>query len=78
MSETLLSVDQARELARRVLEQAGAWPVAAEALATAIVAAELDGIPSHGLCGILGYHTEQLAAAGRRGAADPHRGIDRG
>lgn len=38
MNDTLLSVNQARELARRALEQAGARPAAAEALLTRIEA----------------------------------------
>lgn len=38
MSDTLLSVDHARELARRALERAGARPAAAEALLARIEA----------------------------------------
>ena len=70
MSDTLLSVDQARELARRALEGAGARPAAAEALATAIVAAELDGIPSHGLA-YLPIYCEHLRCGKVRGDAEP-------
>ncbi len=36
------------DLMRRALEKSGATPAMAAATASALVAAELDGIPSHG------------------------------
>jgi len=37
-----------QDLMRRALENSGATPAMAAATAAALVAAELDGIPSHG------------------------------
>jgi (2R)-3-sulfolactate dehydrogenase (NADP+) len=57
-------------LAARVLECAGVSPAAAAAVAAALVAAELDGIPSHGLSR-LPFYADQAASGKVDGRAVP-------
>jgi len=65
-----LSVDKARSLARLVLTKAGTHDEAAGAVAKALVAAELDGIPSHGLSR-LPFYADQVKSGKVKGSARP-------
>ncbi|HIN59229.1 MAG TPA: Ldh family oxidoreductase [Gammaproteobacteria bacterium] len=49
MTEQKLLLDEVRELAEAALLKVGTAPIAARSLATAVMAAERDGIRSHGL-----------------------------
>ncbi len=61
-----LSPQALHDLMRRALEKSGATPAMAEATAAALVAAELDGIPSHGASRIPQYcgHVKNGRATG--------------
>jgi (2R)-3-sulfolactate dehydrogenase (NADP+) len=69
MTETLPAVD-ARDLARRCLVAAGATDANAAPTADALIAAELDGLPSHGLSRIP-FYAEQIARGKVDGKAVP-------
>jgi (2R)-3-sulfolactate dehydrogenase (NADP+) len=58
------------ELATAALWKAGVSDANAEAVARALVAAELDGLPSHGLSR-LPFYADQAASGKVNGAADP-------
>ena len=49
MTEQKLLLDEVQELAEAALLEVGTAPIAARSLATAVMAAERDGIRSHGL-----------------------------
>lgn len=66
----LLSLTEAHALAVRVLTTAGVTPANAEAVAKALVAAEADGLASHGLSRLPAY-TDQAHAGKVDGKADP-------
>ncbi|HSI41695.1 MAG TPA: Ldh family oxidoreductase [Xanthobacteraceae bacterium] len=61
--EPHISLAQARRFAARVLEAAGTAPANAEITATALVAAEADGLGSHGLARLPSYSA--MVAAGK-------------
>ncbi len=65
-----LSLDAARALARSVLLQAGASGDAADATAAALVAADADGIASHGLSRLPAY-ADQIRSGKVNGQAVP-------
>lgn len=65
-----LSLDDARRLAIAVLEHAGCSPASARTTAEALVAAEADGIASHGLSRLPAY-ADQLASGKVDGRATP-------
>jgi (2R)-3-sulfolactate dehydrogenase (NADP+) len=67
---TLLTLDEARELAAAALAAAGAVPAQAEPTARGLVAAEADGIPSHGLARLPAY-ADQVMSGKVDGAATP-------
>lgn len=69
MSEQL-SLHAARALARAVLIAAGASRAAAEATAEALVAADADGIASHGLSRLPAY-ADQIRSGKVKGQAEP-------
>ncbi|MBV8537678.1 MAG: Ldh family oxidoreductase [Alphaproteobacteria bacterium] len=58
---TTLSLMAAREIARRVLQAAGTAPANAESVARALVAAEADGLASHGLSRLPAYADQAKA-----------------
>lgn len=61
MSGQPLSLEAARELAEAVLVASRVAPAAARATAEALVAAEADGIPSHGLARLPAYADQALS-----------------
>jgi (2R)-3-sulfolactate dehydrogenase (NADP+) len=63
-------VSELEALAERVLIAAGVHPANAKRVATALIAAELDGIPSHGLSR-LAFYVDQVASGKVNGAAIP-------
>lgn len=65
-----ISVDRAQSLARLVLTKAGVDDKAAGVVAKALVAAELDGIPSHGLSR-LPFYADQVISGKVNGSARP-------
>jgi (2R)-3-sulfolactate dehydrogenase (NADP+) len=65
MDATICRADELRDLATRALVVAGASQPNAAAAADALIAAELDGLPSHGLSR-LPFYAEQI----RRGKVD--------
>jgi (2R)-3-sulfolactate dehydrogenase (NADP+) len=65
-----LTLEEAHELAQAVLTAAGASPAAATATADALVAAEADGIGSHGLSRLPAY-ADQLLSGKIDGGAVP-------
>ncbi len=67
---TVRSSDELHELATRVLIRAGASPVNAGCVADALIAAEIDGIGSHGLSRVPAY-ADQLASGKIDGLAIP-------
>jgi len=69
MTETLPASDL-RDLALRVLAAAGASRANAASAATALIAAELDGLPSHGLSRIP-FYAEQISRGKVDGQAIP-------
>ena len=79
---TKLSLMAARDLARRVLIAAGTSEANAVSVAKALVAAEADGLPSHGLSRLPAYADQAKAGkvAGTAGRLeyDPRRGSFRG
>lgn len=70
MMNARLSLDDARRLAIAVLEHAGCSPASARTTAEALVAAEADGIASHGLSRLPAY-ADQLASGKVDGRATP-------
>lgn len=69
--------DQLDSLIRRALERSGATPAMAAATARALVAAELDGIPSHGASRVPQY-CGHVANGRAKGAAVPRVANERG
>ncbi len=69
MSQSL-TLSEARDLAATILEKAGCARAAAEITADALVAAEADGIASHGLSRLPAY-ADQVASGKVNGAATP-------
>lgn len=67
---TECDIERAMALARRALEASGVSPPIAQSVSHALIAAELDGIPSHGLSRIP-YYTEQVASGKVEGAVEP-------
>lgn len=67
---TVLSLDALGELARAVLVRAGTDPGAAATVAEALVAADADGIPSHGVARLPAY-ADQVRSGKVDGAARP-------
>ena len=65
-----LTLAEARNLAERVLTAAGVAPIAGAAVAKALVAAEADGLASHGLARLPAY-TDQVRAGKVDGCAEP-------
>ena len=68
--DTTISAERARSLARVVLTKAGVDDGPASAVAKALVAAELDGIPSHGLSR-LPFYADQVRSGKVNGSARP-------
>ncbi len=66
----LLPLASLRELARKALVAAGASPANAAPTADALVSAELDGLPSHGLSR-LPFYADQIASGKIDGKAVP-------
>ncbi|MEX0384247.1 Ldh family oxidoreductase [Spiribacter pallidus] len=58
---TTCSVEHATSLATRALENSGVSPANAKAVTNALIAAEIDGIPSHGLSRVA-YYAAQAAS----------------
>ncbi|WP_423822075.1 Ldh family oxidoreductase [Salinisphaera sp. SPP-AMP-43] len=69
-SNRTLTVAAAQALARDALSAAGAGDDQAERVAAALIAAELDGLPSHGLARVAAY-AAQVAAGKVDGRAEP-------
>lgn len=67
---TLLTTLELHDLANRVLVKSGAIPANAAVTADALVAAELDGIPSHGLSR-LPFYADQIRSGKVDGTAVP-------
>ncbi|MDE2229868.1 MAG: Ldh family oxidoreductase [Alphaproteobacteria bacterium] len=65
-----LTVNEAHDLAVRALKRAGTSGAAAAAVAEALVAAELDGIASHGLSR-LPFYADQVESGKVNGKAEP-------
>ena len=70
MTETICRADELRDLARRALVVAGAAAPNAASTAAALIAAELDGLPSHGLSR-LPFYAEQIRRRKVDGKATP-------
>ncbi len=70
MSETIISLEDARTLVRRAFESVGARPEAARSTAEALVAAEADGQKGHGLSRVASY-AAQVKSGKVDGAAAP-------
>lgn len=70
MSGTPLSLEAARDLAEAVLVASRTAPAAARTTAEALVAAEADGIASHGLARLPAY-ADQVLSGKVEGAAEP-------
>ncbi|HZB92241.1 MAG TPA: Ldh family oxidoreductase [Stellaceae bacterium] len=68
--EARLPAEALHALARQALIAAGTSPANAEAVADALIAAELDGIPSHGLSR-LPFYAEQVRSGKVDGRAEP-------
>jgi (2R)-3-sulfolactate dehydrogenase (NADP+) len=68
---TMRSSSELRALATRILVGAGASPVNAGIVADALIAAEMDGISSHGLSRVPAY-ADQVASGKVDGMATPH------
>ncbi len=70
MSEQKLLLDEVRELAEAALLKVGTAPIAARSLARAVMAAERDGIRSHGLIYVRDLlRTRDVWKGGRAGYA---------
>ena len=69
-AEVTLPAEALRALAERVLVAAGTKPANAAAVAAALIAAELDGIASHGLSR-LPFYADQVRSGKVDGAATP-------
>ena len=76
MTTERLAVDNARELAARVLERAGADRRVADSVANALVLAECDGQRGHGLSRLTAY-ADQVASGKVDGRAEPAVGRPR-
>jgi (2R)-3-sulfolactate dehydrogenase (NADP+) len=70
MADATFRADELRDLAIRVLVAAGAAVSNAAATAEALVAAELDGLPSHGLARLL-FYGDQIGCGKVDGKAVP-------
>ncbi len=67
----ILALDRLRDLAAEVLEASRTSPANAVIVAEALVAADADGIPSHGVARLPAY-AEQAMSGKVDGFADPH------
>ncbi len=70
MADATFQADDLRDLAIRVLVAAGAAEPNAAATAEALIAAELDGLPSHGLARLL-FYGDQISCGKVDGKAVP-------